>query len=108
MLKGTPAPTLSWTKENSHGPVSVAELVTTGDNVATLELTRVTRHSAGHYTYTAVNGYRPVTKTVIVRVEHSPEIHVDTSVVLTKMGAEEQISCNVHAYPKASVSWMKV
>ena len=27
---------------------------------------------------------------------------------MTSLGAEEEISCNVHAYPKPSVTWMKV
>ena len=30
------------------------------------------------------------------------------SVIVTSLGAEEEISCNVHAYPKPSVTWMKV
>ena len=44
----------------------------------------------------------------MVHVEYSPEIHVDNNVVLTSVGSEEEISCNVHAYPHASVTWMKV
>ena len=30
------------------------------------------------------------------------------SVIVTSLGAEEELSCNVHAYPKPSVTWMKV
>ena len=92
--------------------------------VATLRLTSVTRHTGGRYICTADNGGEAVTSAVRLHVEFAPEIHVDRlggtlskknkihsssrSVIVTSLGAEEELSCNVHAYPKPSVTWMKV
>jgi len=104
---GTPSPKLSWYKVSSHGEEDMSAHVTLDGNTARLQLRHVTRHSAGHYQCRADNGYLPVTSQVMVHVEYSPEIHVDNNVVLTSVGSEEEISCNVHAYPHASVTWMK-
>ena len=105
---GTPTPKLSWTKSHSDHSEDMSAQVTQDDGFATLTLSHVTRHSAGHYECLANNGYQPATRRITVHVEHPPEIHVEQSVVTTYMGSEEEISCSVHAYPRASVTWMKV
>ena len=75
--------------------------------VAMVQLERVTRHQAGKYVCTGDNGDVPVEKEVIVHVEFSPEISVEHHVVETRLGAEVELTCIVHAFPKAEVTWKK-
>lgn len=109
VIQGTPTPSLSWRKEGAHATEDLSAQVThsEGGQVATLRLTSVTRHTGGRYICTADNGGEAVTSAVRLHVEFAPEIHVDRSVIVTSLGAEEELSCNVHAYPKPSVTWMK-
>lgn len=106
---GTPTPRLTWSKEGAHATEDLSADVTCGQGgqVCTLRLTSVTRHTGGRYICAADNGGEAVTRPVRLHVEFAPEIHVDRSVIVTSLGAEEEISCNVHAYPKPSVTWMK-
>ena len=48
-----------------------------GDQVCTLRLTPVTRHTGGRYICAAENGGEEVTRGVRIHVEFAPEIHVD-------------------------------
>ena len=57
--------------------ISLVSSYDDGDQVATLRLTSVTRHTGGRYICTADNGGEAVTSAVRLHVEFAPEIHVD-------------------------------
>ena len=91
--------------------ISLVSSYDDGDQVATLRLTSVTRHTGGQYICTADNGGEAVTSAVRLHVEFAPEIHVDRllerillekniycssrSVIVTSLGAEEDVRSTV-------------
>ena len=108
-VAGSPKPRLSWRKVSKHGSTELSNLANMEDQaVAILQLERVTRHQAGKYVCSGENGDIPVEKEVTVHVEFSPEISVEHHVVETRLGAEVELTCIVHAFPHAQVSWKKV
>ena len=107
-VAGSPRPSLAWRKVSKHGDTELSSLVLEDDSAALLQLERVTRHQAGKYVCSAENGDTPVEKEVVVHVEFSPEISVEHHVVETRLGADVELTCIVHAFPHAEVSWKKV
>ena len=110
-MAGSPQPSLAWRKVSKHGSTQLSSLVTEDQAAAVLQLERVTRHQAGKYVCSGDNGgngEEPVEKEVVVHVEYSPEISVENHVVETRPGAELELTCIVHAFPHAQVSWKKV
>ena len=96
LLSGTPTPSLTWSKEGAHATEDLSPHVTHSaggrvrwyddsditpndddDQVATLRLPSVSRHSGGRYICAAHNGGEAVTSAVRLHVEFAPEIHVD-------------------------------
>ena len=107
-VAGSPRPTLSWRKVSQHGSTELSDLVVRDEEAAVLQLERVTRHQAGKFVCRGDNGEEPVEKEVLLHVEFSPEISVEHHVVETRLGAEVELTCIVHAFPHAQVSWKKV
>ena len=108
---GSPTPSLTWRRKTKHGDTELTHLVTqeAGETEAVLQLDKVTRHEAGQYECSADNGQaRPVSESVRLQVEFSPEISVEHHVVQARWGEEVQLTCIVHAFPHAEVSWKKV
>ena len=106
------ASTLSWQREAKQGLTDLAPQVSLEEEgaVAVLQLSQVTRHEAGQYVCSADNGHQsqPVTERVRLHVEFPPELSVQHHVVTTSLGAEVELTCIVHAYPHAQLSWKKV
>ena len=71
LFSGTPSPTLSWYKETAHGSEDMKDHVTVTDNKAVLQLSKVSRHHAGHYVCSASNGYLPVIKAARLGVQRA-------------------------------------
>ena len=111
-VSGSPRPRLSWQREAKQGLTDLAPQVSLEEDgaVAVLQLSQVTRHEAGQYVCSADNGHQsqPVTERVRLHVEFPPELSVENHVVTTSLGAEVELTCIVHAYPHAQLSWKKV
>ena len=107
-VAGSPQPTLAWRKVSKQGSTDLSNLVMEDVAAAVLQLERVTRHQAGKFVCSGDNGVKPVEKEVVVHVEFSPEISVEHHVVETRLGAEVELTCIVHAFPHAEVTWKKV
>lgn len=96
---GSPAPALAW--------VSPQGEQTEGGE---LSIEAVTRSMAGQYTCQADNGWaaEPVTKQVVLLVDYVPTIEMSESVIVTDLGEQQTLGCNVVAHPKVeSVTWTR-
>jgi hypothetical protein len=101
--KGSPLPTITWSRLN-------AKLPDGRDTIEASELNfkNVNRHHAGTYVCTANNGFgREVKEKIHLDVDYSPEIEVEEVFIHAKEANEVELVCLVHAHPQATVQWFK-
>uniref|UniRef100_A0A0K2SXN7 Ig-like domain-containing protein n=1 Tax=Lepeophtheirus salmonis TaxID=72036 RepID=A0A0K2SXN7_LEPSM len=100
---GNPMPTIIWERENN--------LLPSGDKALegySIVIQDVSRHHSGIYSCTADNKVgEPARAEIDLKVLYPPEIEVDQSWIRTEEGIEAEVSCSVHAEPKAEVKWYK-
>jgi len=101
--KGTPEPTITWTRMNKKLPDGSAQIEATE-----LSFKNVNRHHSGTYVCTANNGFgKAVKEKIHVEVEYSPEVEVEEYFIHATETNKVELVCNVHAHPQATVVWMK-
>jgi len=102
-MTGNPIPVLTWQRANNVLPSG--EKVLEGSQ---LVIQDVTRHHSGIYLCSGDNKVgKPDTAQIDLKVLFAPEIDVTQSWLRTSDGIEAEVSCNVHAEPKAEVKWYK-
>ena len=66
------------------------------------------RHHSGIYHCLADNGWGTRSSaTIRLDVQHKPEIEQEETFIHSRDGDEVQITCTIHASPKAVVEWYK-
>lgn len=101
--KGNPTPEITWQRANNLLPSGDKTL--NGNSVVIQD---VSRHHSGIYMCSANNGVgAPAMAEIDLKVLYPPEIEVDQSWIRTGDGIEAEVSCNVHAEPRAEVKWYK-
>ncbi|KAK2582619.1 hypothetical protein KPH14_004905 [Odynerus spinipes] len=74
----------------------------------TVTIHKVNRHDAGVYQCIADNGKNiPPHAGIHLVINYTPEIEVERETVHTGTGVESEITCIVHAHPRANVIWYK-
>jgi len=97
-VAGSPKPSIQWKREG----VARGE----GGNMV---ISTLNRHHAGKYTCEADNGFgpNPVTKEVVLEVEHPPEVRSELEVMRTDVGESLELVCSVHSNPVSEVVWSR-
>lgn len=102
LATGYPEPRITWSRNDNELKPWDPTL-----KIVTFTIESVTRKNAGTYKCTAKNGPdMEDTATVEVLVHYSPEIEIERDTVTTAEGYESELICNVHAAPKAKVTWL--
>ncbi|XP_071449570.1 lachesin-like isoform X2 [Hetaerina americana] len=102
-VEGYPEPVITWSKKGKRLPTGEATKVANSITFQPVE-----RNHNGTYECKAENGYgKPAVATIDVRVQYAPEIKIDKESVNTAEGYTSEITCTVHAEPKAKVIWYK-
>eukprot|EP00096_Caligus_rogercresseyi_P000157 TRINITY_DN1043_c0_g1_i4.p1 TRINITY_DN1043_c0_g1~~TRINITY_DN1043_c0_g1_i4.p1 ORF type:complete len:469 (-),score=111.82 TRINITY_DN1043_c0_g1_i4:484-1890(-) len=103
MIKGNPPPSMTWKRKERKLPSGEEEI-----NGLSLTFKEATRHHSGVYICSADNGFGEPTKAQItLNVHHKPSIETDQTYIHTRSNDETEVVCNVHASPKAKVTWFK-
>jgi len=96
--EGDPVPRVYWSRENSRLPQNLKRIQSNR-----LEYDSVTRQHSGQYTCTGDNGFgQPYTQSVLVNVEHSPEVLLAE---LKEQNSNYELHCIVSGYPVPSMTW---
>ncbi|KAM6911196.1 neural cell adhesion molecule 1a isoform 2-T2 [Lycodopsis pacificus] len=108
---GDPTPTISWSFQNrvfTEGEQSLDRniMVRTHARVSSLTLKNVLFTYAGQYLCTASNSIGQDIKQLYLEVRYAPKI-LGPVTVYTWEGNAANISCEVEAYPGASVVWFR-
>jgi hypothetical protein len=103
VVRGSPAPELTWRRQSRPLPGGEEELT-----AEALTFPATTRHHSGLYTCAADNGWgAPAEAVVRLDVQHKPEIEQEETFIHTRDGDEVEITCTVHASPAAEVEWYR-
>jgi len=99
VIRGSPAPTLSWRRKHKDEEIKGG----------TIKWNSVSRHDAGHYRCMAENGFgrEPVTKEVKMEVHHAPHVELENEFIHTTAGEEVKVVCTVHCSPRCKIGWRK-
>ncbi|XP_046401323.1 protein amalgam-like isoform X2 [Ischnura elegans] len=101
-VEGYPEPEITWSKKGKHLPTGEETKVATS-----ITFVSVDRHHNGTYECIAENTLGRAKTTIDIRVQYSPEIKIEKELVNTAEGHTSEITCTVHAEPKAKVFWYK-
>ncbi|XKL68974.1 hypothetical protein PGB90_006743 [Kerria lacca] len=105
---GSPAPNITWKRENS-------EIIPLGNGVevasvegSVLNITRVNRMHMGPYLCIASNGVPPsVSKRIMLIVNFPPMIWIQNQLIGAYEGQQLTLECHSEAYPKSINYWSK-
>ncbi|CAL8080745.1 unnamed protein product [Orchesella dallaii] len=101
-VTGYPEPTVTWERKGKMMPTGDTKIEGTD-----LTFARVSRHYAGTYECVAHNDLGAARTAIQLVVLHIPEIEVAKLSVNSGEGVDAELSCIVHAEPKAIVVWYK-
>ncbi|XP_054000315.1 neurotrimin-like [Hylaeus anthracinus] len=94
-------PQIKWFHESTRLNVDPAD-----SNHITLH--RVSKSDAGRYMCLLEDGSKdPPLETIVLVVNYPPEIEPKRKLVHTGLGVESDLTCVVHAHPRANVTWYK-
>ncbi|KAG8234200.1 hypothetical protein J437_LFUL007360 [Ladona fulva] len=100
-VDGYPVPTVTWTKKGKHLPSGEESI-----KGKSITFEAVTRRHNGTYECSAENSYgKPAHASTDIIVQYAPEITIEKETVNTAEGYESELTCTVHAEPKAKVLW---
>ncbi|CAH0605814.1 unnamed protein product [Chrysodeixis includens] len=105
---GSPHPQITWRREHSK-PITVSDgMQVTSYEGPMLNITRVTRQSAGAYLCIASNGVPPtVSKRIMLTVQFPPVITIRNQLVGAALGTDLVLECETEAYPKPVTYWSR-
>ncbi|XP_017881798.1 neurotrimin-like [Ceratina calcarata] len=106
--KGSPAPNITWRREdgetilhNNNADMKVVE-------GPTFNITKINRLQMGAYLCIASNGVPPtVSKRIMVTVHFSPMISIQNQLVGAQVGQRMTLECNSEAFPNSINYWTK-
>lgn len=102
-VRGYPTPIVTWTRRNhKHFPNGHEKM-----EGSSITFEEVNRKYSGVYECEATNAHGTKKESVEIHVHYPPEIEIEEETVTTALGYEPEITCTVHAEPKATVSWYK-
>ncbi|XP_065583787.1 lachesin-like isoform X1 [Artemia franciscana] len=108
--EGFPRPKVTWRREDSR-PLSLGadrRKVLSYFEGPDLTLTKITRTDTGAFLCIAANGVPPtISKRTLLEVEFPPTIWVSQEIVGAPHGGSARLECQVEAWPKAIVYWVK-
>ncbi|KAK6618971.1 hypothetical protein RUM44_003352 [Polyplax serrata] len=100
---GYPVPKVIWVRRGrKHFPNGHERMEGTS-----ITFEEVNRKYSGVYECEASNDFGTVRKSVEIHVHYAPEIEIEEETVTTAVGLQPEITCTVHAEPKANVTWYK-
>ncbi|EEB13645.1 protein CEPU-1 precursor, putative [Pediculus humanus corporis] len=100
---GYPVPKVFWVRRGrKHFPNGHERMEGTS-----ITFEEVNRKYSGIYECEASNDFGTVRKAVEIHVHYPPEIEIEEETVTTAVGLQPEITCTVHAEPKANVTWYK-
>jgi len=103
ILKGNPTPEITWRRKERKMPSGEDEV-----RGLSITFTPTSRTDSGIYTCYADNGFgRPSNATIILDVQHPPEVKQEQTFIHTDKNDETEVTCIVHASPRAEVIWLK-
>ncbi|XP_046477409.1 limbic system-associated membrane protein isoform X1 [Neodiprion pinetum] len=105
-VTGSPTPTITWRREDSH-PIPLGNGVTSIEGPF-FNITKVNRLHMGSYLCIASNGVPPsVSKRITLIVHFPPMIWVQNQLVGAREGQQMTLGCHSEAYPKSINYWTR-
>ncbi|XP_072047598.1 myosin light chain kinase, smooth muscle-like [Amphiura filiformis] len=114
LVKGTPSPTVTWTKDDGGEPIHDDGRLKLSEDKGehTLEIIETNTLDSGRYTCTLVNdaGKTSASATLTVNAQYSrdvaPKFLQNLEDIKVKDGEAAKFSCKITASPKPTVQWL--
>ncbi|XP_023290707.1 lachesin [Orussus abietinus] len=105
---GSPAPSISW-KRDDHSKISINKTLLVDEwHGETLEMSRISRLDMGTYLCLASNGIPPgVSKQIKVSVDFPPMLWIPHQLVGAPLGSSVTLECHTEAHPTSLNYWTR-